>query len=355
MNAVIDRPPLGRRSLLVLAIGIAVFVSALTLIALRAQPSTAAAVTKPAVLLETAEAPWGEEFDLEAMETAFGTNWELQQFEDVQADEGAGGLFAPQVEFIWIEGSDVSTEAANEFVAAHEAQLKSFVARGGSLFINAGTNQSIAVEYDGRAIGHYEESYVETNEAEAVDPSEQIFNEPDPLGSTSFTGDAFASGDVTGATVTPLLVNSEEGSGNEGAVVLATYTSGLGHVALGTMTAAEFQKPEEDAKALRVNLLVYLKELASPGEESSQEETKVDSTQAASTTTTTVAQCVVPKLKGKTLKAAKAALTEAHCGLDKVAHKRSVSLKKGKVIRQRPVAGTVRGAGSEVSFRLGHG
>ncbi len=65
--------------------------------------------------------------------------------------------------------------------------------------------------------------------------------------------------------------------------------------------------------------------------------------------------CVVPKLKGMTLKQAKAALKEADCGLDKVAHKKGVSLKTGKVIRQRPVPGTVRGAGSEVSFRLGRG
>ena len=53
--------------------------------------------------------------------------------------------------------------------------------------------------------------------------------------------------------MTPLIVSTEDD-----AVVLAEYASGSGRVALGTMTAVEFQQPEDAAKSLRINLIRYL-------------------------------------------------------------------------------------------------
>ncbi|HEY3550369.1 MAG TPA: PASTA domain-containing protein [Gaiellaceae bacterium] len=44
--------------------------------------------------------------------------------------------------------------------------------------------------------------------------------------------------------------------------------------------------------------------------------------------------CIVPKLKGKTLKAAKRALRKAHCRAGKVSHKYSRHERKGKVVSQ---------------------
>jgi hypothetical protein len=52
-----------------------------------------------------------------------------------------------------------------------------------------------------------------------------------------------------------------------------------------------------------------------------------------------VAVCVVPKLKGKTLAAAKDALADANCALGKVTKKES-SGKAGIVLTQKPKAGT---------------
>lgn len=46
--------------------------------------------------------------------------------------------------------------------------------------------------------------------------------------------------------------------------------------------------------------------------------------------------CIVPKLKGKTLAAARRALTKAHCRVGKVTKKFSSSVKSGKVISQKP-------------------
>jgi hypothetical protein len=350
MNSAIDRPLARRRSILAMTLGFAALIAAMAVLGFWAQRSEAAPVTKSAVLVTTEEGPWGAPSNEEAMTAAFGTEWELQNFATVQADEATGGLFASSVGFIWIEGSDESTTAAKEFVEGHEAQLKAFVARGGSLFIDAGTNEEeVKINYDGRTIGWANEED-RSDEVAAPDPSMAIFHTPFELATTEFTGDDFASGSVQGAGLTPILVSTDEGAGSAGNIVLGTYSSGLGHVVLGSMVVSEYQEPEEEAQQMRVNLVVYLKGLIA------KEEAKVTPvTPAATVTTTPVAQCVVPKLRGKTLKQAKAALRKANCGLDKVAHKKSVSLKTGKVIRQSPPVGTVRGAGSEVSFRLGRG
>ncbi len=236
---------------------------ALLLIAAFAATAQAAPVTTDAVLLETEDVPWNDEFNPLAMAAAFGANWEKQEFATVQADEGSGSLFAPHVRFIWIEGSDGSTEAAKEFIQAHEAALKAFVARGGALFVNSATNQELTIEYDGRTIGlDNPEDF--TGAAAAVNPSHPIFQGPSTPNATSFFGDSFAHGRVSGPGLTPLLVGTaNDGPVNE-AVVLAEYASGLGHVALGSITVVEFQEPEEAAKSLRINLLSYLFSLSKP-------------------------------------------------------------------------------------------
>lgn len=353
MNVVIERPHGRTRNFLALALGLAVFFSSTIALGFLAQRSEAAPVTASAVLLETEESPWGDNSNEERMEEALGSSgWERQEFSTVQADSSLGGLFARSVEFIWIEGSDGSTIEANAFVEAHEAQLKAFVARGGSLFINSASNQGVTIEFEGRQVG-YAEGDNASDEVEILPAGASIFSAPSPLTSTVFFGGDFAEGDVTGAAVTPLIVNAEPGP-EEGIVAFGTYTSGSGHVALGTMTMPQFQSPEAEAEALRVDLVAYLKGVATPGP--AEVVTPVTTpTPVATTTPAPVAMCIVPKLNGMTLKQAKAALKKADCGLDKVARKKSVSLKTGGVIRQRPVPGTVRGAGSEVSFRLGRG
>jgi hypothetical protein len=240
-----------------LALGLLALLSLIAVFGLRAPSSQAAPVAADAVLLETEEAPWEDEFNPEAMAAVFGSNWEKQTFDQVQADEASGGLFAPHVRFIWIEGSDASTEAAKEFVLAHEAALKAFVARGGGLFINSATNQEIDLEFDGRSIG-FDNPEDFTPAAEAVDPSFPIFLGPATPNATSWTGDSFAHGRITGTGLTPLIVGTANDGPVNDALVLATYTSGSGRVMLGALTAAKFEEPEDAAKALRINILSYL-------------------------------------------------------------------------------------------------
>ena len=231
--------------------------SLLALLAFAAPASQAAPVTKDAVLLQTVPSPWEDEFNEEAMEAVFGASWETQEFSAVQADGSPGGLFASNVRFIWIEGSDESTSAADEFVEQHEAALKAFVARGGGLFINSATNDEIDIEYDGRTIG-FDNPNDFTEVAVAVNPDHPIFKGPATPNGTTFAGGSFAHGRVTGPGLTPLIVGTENEGPINDAVVLAEYISGSGRVALGSMTAVQHHEPEDTSKSLLINLVHYL-------------------------------------------------------------------------------------------------
>jgi hypothetical protein len=64
--------------------------------------------------------------------------------------------------------------------------------------------------------------------------------------------------------------------------------------------------------------------------------------------------CVVPKLKGKTVKAARSALAKSHCGMGKVTKKFS-KVKKGRVVSQKTPAGTKLAAGGKINFAVSKG
>jgi hypothetical protein len=66
-----------------------------------------------------------------------------------------------------------------------------------------------------------------------------------------------------------------------------------------------------------------------------------------------VAHCVVPKVKGKTLKAAKKKLRAANCRLGSVTKEKSVTAATGKVVKQGPKPGKVLAAGAKVRVKLG--
>jgi PASTA domain len=66
------------------------------------------------------------------------------------------------------------------------------------------------------------------------------------------------------------------------------------------------------------------------------------------TTAATLPTCRVPKLKGKTLRAARTALAKANCALGKVTRRRS-SRAPGRVVAQKVTAGTTQAAGKKVA------
>ncbi len=66
-------------------------------------------------------------------------------------------------------------------------------------------------------------------------------------------------------------------------------------------------------------------------------------------------KCVVPKLKGLTLKAAKSKLKHAHCGVGAIKKRHSKSVRKGKVISSSPGKGASRAAGTKVGLTVSSG
>jgi hypothetical protein len=65
--------------------------------------------------------------------------------------------------------------------------------------------------------------------------------------------------------------------------------------------------------------------------------------------------CIVPKVIGKKLAAAKRRIRAAHCKVGKVSYAKSTKKKKGKVIGQRPRAGSHRANGAKVKLVVGKG
>ena len=66
------------------------------------------------------------------------------------------------------------------------------------------------------------------------------------------------------------------------------------------------------------------------------------------------APCVVPKVVGKTLAAAKKALIAAYCGVGKIT-KVSSKLKKGRVVAQKPKPGKHLKNGAKVALKVSKG
>jgi hypothetical protein len=65
--------------------------------------------------------------------------------------------------------------------------------------------------------------------------------------------------------------------------------------------------------------------------------------------------CVVPKVVGKKLRAAKTAIRARHCKVGKVSYAKSTKKKKGRVIGQKPKAGSHRANGAKVKLVVGRG
>ena len=67
------------------------------------------------------------------------------------------------------------------------------------------------------------------------------------------------------------------------------------------------------------------------------------------------AVCKVPKVKGRTLRRAKAALRRAHCGVGRVTRTRSSAVRRGRVIKSSPRAQTRHRAGTRVTLTISRG
>lgn len=219
-------------------------------------------VTQPNVYLhDQGGEPWDSEDNDTAMSTVFGAaNWEEEYFQTVNATTQSGGLFAPGVRFVFLDGSDLGADELEAFLNANEVALKSFVARGGRLILNTAPNEGNGMTYDGRQIT-YNPSTTSSHEVVAADAKHPIFNGPETPAGPSYSGTAFAQALVQGPGLTPLLVRrTSDAAGQPGdpnSVVLAEYRSACGVTLLGTMTMPQFHTPIPNAQNLLANIIDY--------------------------------------------------------------------------------------------------
>jgi hypothetical protein len=77
--------------------------------------------------------------------------------------------------------------------------------------------------------------------------------------------------------------------------------------------------------------------------------------QTVTATFTLLPKCVVPKLTGKTLRAAKHSIRTHHCAPGKITHASSRTIKKGRVISQKPKPGSRLKHGARVNLAVSKG
>ena len=64
-------------------------------------------------------------------------------------------------------------------------------------------------------------------------------------------------------------------------------------------------------------------------------------------------RCLVPKLKGLTLRQLKKALAKAHCRLGKIKKVKAKKSDRGRVLAHTPKAGTKKPAGTRIVVMMG--
>jgi IPT/TIG domain/PASTA domain len=227
-------------------------------------------------------------------------------------------------------------------------QLETFPA---ALPIQAGQLIGIELELGGR-IG-----------SRAVAGAEYMLFDPPPADGATVTppisGTGFEHGfnaEVQPApTITAFGPTSGPASGGTSVTIGGTDFEGASAVKFGSTAAASFTINSEGqisavapaAAAGPVNVSVTT--IAGTAT-SSQQFTNLP---PASTLPTPAPSCIVPKLTGKKLKAARKGLTRADCKLGKVKKLKGATAKTAKVVKQSPKSGKILAPDSKVTVKLG--
>ena len=193
----------------------------------------------------TVGAPWGESNNEASMDGVFGGgNWDDLRYETVNT----ASLFSASNRFIFMEGGDDNADELEAFIGANQVAMESWVAGGGSLFINSAPNEGDGMSY-GFGVSLNYAGFVDIDPHTGVDPAHAIFNGPFGATGNVFEGNAFAHANVTGAGLTDLILNAN------GDAVLSEMTHGAGFLMVGGMTTLNWQTP--NAFELRQNIIHY--------------------------------------------------------------------------------------------------
>jgi IPT/TIG domain/PASTA domain len=163
-------------------------------------------------------------------------------------------------------------------------------------------------------------------------------------------------------TITALGTASGPTAGGTSLTITGTDLEGASAVSFGAEPASGFTVDSESqitavAPAAAAGTAQLSVTTAAGKATSSQSFTYVAPTPAAPTPATPtapapVSRCIVPKLKGKKLKASEKALMKARCKVGTVRKKAGASARTGKVVKQSRTPGTVLRAGTKVTLTI---
>lgn len=202
-------------------------------------------------LRSNTQSPWNLTGNEDQMDNIFGAgNWQDLRYETASA----AAVFSSANAFVFMEGGDSSTDEMETFLNANLATITAWVNAGGCLLLNAAPNEG-----DGFTFGTVTTVTGDNDEpAVAVNPSHEIFQGPATPVGTSWTGDSFNHGHITGSGYTAIIEDDDEGD-----VVLAEMTMGAGHVVIGTLTLPFFTSdnsnwlPQPEVTNLHENIIRY--------------------------------------------------------------------------------------------------
>jgi hypothetical protein len=199
--------------------------------------------------------PWGVNNNIVAMDAAFGSgNWNHLNF----ANAIGNGALTPAYDYLYLDGGDGTDTQFVNFVTANQTALEDWVADGGCLFLNAGTWGYPNPVSLGFGVTLNEAFDGGRNTASAVNAAHPIFNGPYTPTGLAWTGTYFSHNDVTGAGLTPLIIDGF------GRTILAEKDWGLGHAMFGGLTTDNFHSPSLEAANLKANILAYGADCAIP-------------------------------------------------------------------------------------------
>jgi hypothetical protein len=189
--------------------------------------------------------PWSNTSNNDAMNLAFGADWELGLFESVDVD----AVFSGGTSFVFIDGSDDNATELSSFLASHLTMIEEWVAAGGVLLLNSAPNEGgdINAGFGGTTLDY---SFYMSS-VNVADLSHPAYIGPNTPTASTMTGSSYTHTRVLGSGYTNVLTNGAN-------VALCEKDWGDGHVMMGGMTTSNFHSPSPQGANWRANLMVYL-------------------------------------------------------------------------------------------------
>ena len=199
----------------------------------------------------TQGSPWGSTSNEAAMNTVFGAGaWQQAYFETLNP----ATTFTTANCFIFIEGGDFIANEMNTFITTNMTTIQNWVAMGGHLLMNSAPNEGgnmnygfggVTLNYNGSTSLAYNGN---TSAGQAGHP---VFNGPHVPAGTSYAGNYFAHGWISGGGTMSLIEDAPGPS-------LTQKNWGSGRVMFGGMTTPNWHTPTPNGDNLAANIIGFL-------------------------------------------------------------------------------------------------